>query len=240
MHVFYHPAITEAVNWLPEEESWHAVKVLRLGRGSEIVIVDGKGGYYQARIEEPVPVRCVFSVSRIIKNFGLKSFRLHIGIAPTQQMDRFEWFLEKATEIGIDTITPLLCDHSERTKLRTDRLERILIAAMKQSVRAYLPALNPLQSFSEFLSSNCQGLRFIAHCGSGERSPLFKLLQPCSDILILIGPEGDFSEEEVKLALDKGFYPVSLGESRLRTETAGVVACHTVHLSQMSIRSQDQ
>ena len=227
MAIFYVPILTSG-NVLPEEESQHAVKVLRLQVGDEIVIVDGVGGFYKAKITNPHPKHCGFEMIESQTEFGKRHYRLHIAIAPTKNIERLEWFIEKATEIGIDEITPLVCRFSERKIVKEERLEKIIISAAKQSVKAYFPKLNTLCTFDELLKRYSASQKFIAHCYDEDKKLLQTEIQKSSDILILIGPEGDFSKEEVEKAISHGFVPVSLGESRLRTETAGVVACHTV------------
>ena len=229
MHLFYVPNIATE-NILPEEESQHAVKVLRLKSGDEIVLVDGRGGWYRAEITNPHPKRCEFEIKETILEYGKRNYKLHIAIAPTKNIERFEWFLEKATEIGIDEITPLLCQFSERKIIKPERLEKIIVSASKQSLKAYFPILNPLCSFNEFLKNNDATQKFIAHCYEEDKKTLQSLYTKSSDVIILIGPEGDFSPKEVEKALKSNYLPVSLGESRLRTETAGVVACHTITL----------
>ena len=230
MQLFYIPEVSGSVVSLDATESKHAVKVLRLSKGDPIRIVDGKGGFYEAKILDDNPKNCKLSVLKSEKEFGKKTFKLHIAIAPTKNIDRFEWFLEKATEIGIDEITPILSEHSERKVIKPERLEKIILSAMKQSVKAYLPVLNKLTSVRDLISGSTTKNKFIAHCIQGEKSHLKNEINKNKDILILIGPEGDFSEEEVGLAKENGFREISLGSSRLRTETAGVVACHIVNL----------
>lgn len=226
MHIFYVPNIASSL--LSEEESLHAVKVLRLQAGDAIVVVDGSGGYHQASITLPHPKHCAFEITKSIYDYGKRNYRLHIAIAPTKNIERFEWFIEKAVEIGVDTITPVLCRYSERKIIKTERLEKIIVSAAKQSIKAYFPVLNPLCTFDELLEQHTAKVKFIAHCYPGEKALLKDLISDQEDILLLIGPEGDFSPEEVEKALHNGFQPVSLGESRLRTETAGVVACAMV------------
>jgi 16S rRNA (uracil1498-N3)-methyltransferase len=226
MHIFYVLNISSSL--LSEEESLHAVKVLRLQAGDAIVVVDGTGGYHQARTTQPHPKRCAFEVIESIYDYGKRNYRLHIAIAPTKNIERFEWFIEKAVEIGVDTITPMLCRYSERKIIKTERLEKIIISAAKQSIKALFPVLNTLCTFDELLKQHAAKAKFIAHCYPGEKSLLKDLLPGQDDILLLIGPEGDFSPEEVEKALQYGFRAVSLGESRLRTETAGIVACAQV------------
>jgi len=228
MALFYVPSLTVPV--LPEEESQHAVKVLRLQVGEEITVVDGAGGLYKARITNPHPKHCSFEITETILEYGKRDYRLHIAIAPTKNMERLEWFIEKATEIGIDEITPVICRYSERKIVKAERLEKIIISAAKQSLKAYFPKLNPQCSFDELMKTHQASQKFIAHCYEEDKRLLQNEITKASDVLILIGPEGDFSKEEVQKALSLGFIPVSLGNSRLRTETAGVVACHTVSL----------
>ena len=229
MTLFYVPTLaTEHV--LPEEESLHAVKVLRLKVGDGLVVVDGVGGYHSAKITLPHPKRCAFELIESQFEFGKRDYKLHIAIAPTKNMDRLEWFIEKATEIGIDEITPIICRFSERKMVKAERLEKIIVSAAKQSVKAYFPKLNPQCTFDELIKNHQATQKFIAHCYDSEKRQLKTEIVPAKDMLVLIGPEGDFSKEEVDKAIKNGFLPVSLGESRLRTETAGVVACHTVSL----------
>lgn len=229
MTLFYVPNLaTEHV--LPEEESLHAVKVLRLKVGDELVVVDGVGGYHIAKITLPHPKRCAFELIESQFEFGKRDYKLHIAIAPTKNMDRLEWFVEKATEIGIDEITPIICRFSERKMVKAERLEKIIVSAAKQSVKAYFPKLNPQCTFDELIKNHQATQKFIAHCYNSEKRQLKTEIVPAKDMLVLIGPEGDFSKEEVDKAIKSGYLPVSLGESRLRTETAGVVACHTVSL----------
>lgn len=230
MHIFYTPDITGNSYTLDETESKHSIRVLRLEQGDEIILVDGKGGFFTAQIVDPNPKRCSVRVTRSELNFGLRNYNVHIAIAPTKNIERIEWFLEKATEIGINHITPLLCRFSERKEIKTERLEKVMVSAMKQSLKAYLPRLDALTRFNDLIAQPFEGQKFIAHCDEQHRDQLKKMIQPNQNYLILIGPEGDFSSEEIKMAIDAGFLPVSLGESRLRTETAGVVACHTFNL----------
>lgn len=230
MHIFYTPDLSGNTYTLDETESKHCVRVLRLEKGDEITLVDGRGGFYLAEIDDPNPKRCAVKIVKAEHNFGKTSFKVHIAIAPTKNIERIEWFLEKATEIGIDRVTPLLCRFSERKEIKAERLEKVMISAMKQSLKAYLPQLDELTKFNEFIQQPFNGQKFIAHCDDQHRDLLRNKVIFGQNCLILIGPEGDFSSEEIELALKQGFQPVSLGESRLRTETAGLVACHTVNL----------
>lgn len=230
--LFYTPGFSgEATQYmLPEEESQHAVKVLRMNAGEHIHLINGRGGLFEAEIVSPHPKRCEVKILSSTYEYGKPKFRLHIAIAPTKMNERMEWFLEKATEIGIDEITPVICRFSERKELKIPRMEKILIAAMKQSVKAYLPKLNEPCPIEQLLKSEVAGQKFIAHCYEDEKWLLKDAYSIGSDAVVLIGPEGDFSKEEVAQALQAGYKPVSLGNSRLRTETAGVVACHTINL----------
>jgi 16S rRNA (uracil1498-N3)-methyltransferase len=229
MALFYVPNLI-AGNVLPEEESQHAVKVLRLQAGDGITVVDGAGGFYKAIITNPHHKRCAFEITETTLEFGKRNYNLHIAIAPTKNIERLEWFIEKATEIGVDEITPIVCRFSERKVVKEERLEKIIVSAAKQSLKAFFPKLNPLCTFDELMKNHQALQKFIAHCYEEDKRLLQGEIQKSSDVLILIGPEGDFSKEEVQKAINVGFVPVSLGNSRLRTETAGVVACHTVSL----------
>ena len=231
MYLFYCPDI-EKQQTLSEEESAHCVRVLRYTAGDEILITDGKGTTYTARITNPHPKHCDFEIISREKQEKHHAFHLHIAIAPTKNIERMEWAIEKCMEIGVDEITPLLCRFSERKQLRTDRLEKIILSAAKQSLTPYLPVLHELTPYEEFIKeqSQGQGQKFIAHCYKDEKRLLKDEIELGRDVLVLIGPEGDFSEKEVADALAAGFIPVSLGNSRLRTETAAVVACHTAVL----------
>lgn len=228
MALFFAPQIAEAP-FLNEEESLHCVKVLRLSQGDTIQVIDGIGTLYDARIVVPSPKRVEVEILAAHPDFGSHPYELHMAVAPTKNIDRFEWFVEKAVEIGVDSITPLLCRYSERKVIKLERLEKIAISAAKQSLKGKVPVIHSLTSIEQFLSEAPEGQRFIAHCHEdGERLLLSKQIQPGSVCSVLIGPEGDFSEEEVAKAMKTGFIPVSLGNSRLRTETAAVVATHTV------------
>lgn len=230
MHIFYTPDISGNTYTLDETESKHCVRVLRLEKGDEITLVNGRGGFYTAEITDPNPKRCAVKVIHSELNSGLRNFQVHMAIAPTKNIERIEWFLEKATEIGIDRVIPLLCQHSERKEIKHDRLEKVMVSAMKQSLKAFLPQLDELTRFNDLIRQPFEGQKFIAHCEDQHRDLLKNLIIPNQKSLILIGPEGDFSPEEIQAAVQSGFKPVSLGNSRLRTETAGVVACHTVNL----------
>lgn len=231
MHLFYVPNISGTEVILDETESKHAIRVLRLQYGNQVEIIDGAGGFYKAQITDANPKRCRLQIVESQKEYGKKDFHLHIAIAPTKNTDRFEWFLEKATEIGIDEITPLLTTHSERKVVNPERLEKILVSAMKQSLKAYLPGLNEMTAFKELVVSNKTKNKYIAYCDNIQKTHLKNIVTGGEDSLVLIGPEGDFSPDEVELAIKNGFTVVSLGSSRLRTETAGIVACNIVNLA---------
>ena len=215
---------------LNKEESRHCIKVLRLKKGDPILVMNGKGSIYKAVIDNPDSNACHVTILNEESRQSNRSYHLTIAIAPTKNMDRFEWFLEKSTEIGIDRIVPIICQHSERKDLKTERLEKILISAIKQSGQLFLPELTQPILYKDFIRQSFNADKFIAHCDAGEKSGFKNSLIAGRNVVILIGPEGDFDSAEIKLAMEQNFVPVSLGESRLRTETAGIVACHTVCL----------
>jgi len=229
MYLFYAPGLKNDTHVMTKDESRHCIKSLRLGRNDFVHLTDGRGNLFQARIVEDDPHRCVVEVEQTWPEYGKRPFTLHVALAPTKNIKRFEWFLEKVTELGIDEITPLRCFHSERKQVNRERMNRILISAMKQSLKTYLPQLHEMRSFADFVRNTCQDNRYMGY--SEEDTPHLKQrYRPGENALIVIGPEGDFSHEEVALARDHGFLTVSLGQSRLRTETAGVVAAHSIHL----------
>lgn len=230
MQIFFKPGISGDEVMLDELESKHCIKVLRMVPGDRVQLVDGQGGFYTASVAVADPRRCRLKIETTEKEFGKSSINIHIAIAPTKNIERFEWFLEKATEIGISEITPLITEHSERKIIHPDRLEKILVSAIKQSLKAYLPKLNPLTGLHDFMANSFAGQKFIAHCYPSEKGFLKDLINKGSDTVVMIGPEGDFSEAEVELSKKSGFTEISLGQARLRTETAGVVACHTLNL----------
>jgi len=225
MKVFYFQNTGEQKIILDEEESIHAIRVLRLKENDEVHLIDGIGGLFKAKISNAHPKKCEVQIEEKIEIYKRKYYK-HIAIAPPKSIDRFEWFLEKATEIGVDEITPLLTDRSERKNLNVERLEKILTSTMKQCIQPFRPKLNPLMRYSDFISQHTKG--YIAHLETGEEELLQKIYQPGNDCLILIGPEGDFSPAEVVLAKQNGYTSISLGHSRLRVETAGLAACHTI------------
>ena len=227
MQLFYCPEILNDSHYLNSEESKHCIKVLRKSEGDLINLIDGVGGFYEARITLASQKKVLFEIEKQWAE-AKRDYKLHIAIAPTKNNDRLEWFLEKVTEIGIDEITPIICHHSERKVIKEERLKKIILSATKQSLKATIPVLNSITTFKEFISirhiSNC----FIAHCEESNKMSLKSEI--AKNTTILIGPEGDFSATEIEAALLNKFTPVSLGNSRLRTETAGIVACHTIAL----------
>jgi 16S rRNA (uracil1498-N3)-methyltransferase len=229
MHLFYTPDIQTAIYQLDEEESKHCIKVLRLKTGDKVNLIDGRGGFYLAEIIDEHPKRTVLNIIDTTLEFGKRNHYLHIAIAPTKNIDRFEWFLEKATEIGIDEITPIICDRSERKEIKTDRSNKIITSAIKQSLKAYHPKLNNYISFKTFISQASADLKLIAHCEEDKKFAIANAFKLHQKYLILIGPEGDFSPSEIELALQNGFIPITLGESRLRTETAALEACFEIN-----------
>ncbi|MGS2761996.1 16S rRNA (uracil(1498)-N(3))-methyltransferase [Sinomicrobium sp. M5D2P9] len=232
MNLFYSPDITGEKKQFTfdKEESRHIVRVLRKSEGDSIYLTNGKGWIFQAEITLADIRHCTARITEKSRQEP-RNYYIHLAVAPTKMNDRYEWFLEKATEIGIDEITPVICEHSERTVVKTERLEKIVQSAMKQSLSAYLPKLNPPVPLESLLQQEADGQLFIAHCEEdGERHRLKEKVVPEQKVTVLIGPEGDFSIKEIALALNKGYIPVSLGNTRLRTETAAVVACHTVAL----------
>lgn len=198
--------------------------------GQPIQLVDGRGGWYTAVLKEVHPKRAVVDVVAVKTAHYSRPYHLHVAVAPTKQVERLEWFLEKATEVGVDEITPIICEHSERKDVKADRLNKVMVAAMKQSLKAYLPKLNRTTKLSDFLKSRDGGQSFIAHCAEGEKHYLSQLLTPFGRYTILIGPEGDFSTAEIQAAMDRGYAPISLGDTRLRTETAALTACLEVSI----------
>lgn len=229
MNLFYQPLISEGIHHLDEEESRHCVKVLRKNSGDRIHLTDGKGFFYDALISKPDFRQCQFSIEKTIPAEA-RDYTIHIAIAPTKNADRIEWFVEKATEFGIDKITLIECENSERTFLKTERLRKIAVSAMKQSLKATLPVIDDLMPFSDLIASSKEAGKFIAYVDNSNTVHLQHVAARSQASVVLIGPEGDFSQGEVTLALKAGFTKVSLGKSRLRTETAAVAACHILNL----------
>jgi 16S rRNA (uracil1498-N3)-methyltransferase len=229
MHIFYTPNINSNTLILSEEESKHCIKVLRLDVGSLLHLVDGIGGFYDAIIEDAHPKRTKLIIINKLENFSKRNHYLHIAIAPTKNIERVEWFLEKATEIGIDEITPLICDRSERKEIKTERLNKVITSAVKQSIKAFHPKLNEAVRFTDLVSKSTNTQKFIAHCIDGSKVSIKDQLITNGNYLVMIGPEGDFTLQEVEAAVNNNFIPISLGESRLRTETAALEACFEIN-----------
>ncbi|WP_318308073.1 16S rRNA (uracil(1498)-N(3))-methyltransferase [Flagellimonas crocea] len=230
MQLFYNPSLDYSAKQFifPPDESKHIVRVLRKTEGDIVHITNGKGYLFEAEILEPDQKKCKARIISERKSIP-KRYKLHMVVAPTKMNDRYEWFLEKATEIGVDEITPIICEHSERKTLKMKRMERVLQSAMKQSLQTVLPKLNPPIAYNDFMESDTSlGFKFIAHCLDGEKMELKRRVIADNDATILIGPEGDFSKEEIDLAKSKAYIPISLGINRLRTETAAIVSCATV------------
>ena len=231
MHLFYTPDIEPNYSqyFLNEEESKHCIRVLRLGAGDQVQLIYGRGGLYTAEISDAHPKRTILQIKSVAGGFNKRNHYLHIAIAPTKNIERLEWFMEKATEIGIDEISLIICQRSERKEAKIDRLNKIITSAVKQSIKAYHPVLNEIESFNHLISRGFNGQKFIAHCISGDKISLRDALIAKGEYLILIGPEGDFTPKEVEDALQNGFKAITLGESRLRTETAALEACFEVN-----------
>jgi len=229
MHLFYNTVISDNIINLCEEESKHCVRVLRLKQNDIVWITDGLGKMYKTSIIDDNKKNCVLQVVEVFENYKKRPFKLHVAISTLQSADRLEWFVEKATEVGVDEITPILCEHSELKNVNIKRLQKVAVSAMKQSLKAYLPKINSLIKFSDFIKNDFIGQKGIAYC-IDERKHIADWYTKNSDYLILIGPEGDFSQKEIDLALQNKFTGISLGNSRLRTETAAVTACVAVNL----------
>ena len=233
---FYAPEVSPNGGDLDGTEAQHALRVLRLGMGDEILLADGKGCFYRAVITAATGHRCSYRVEETLPQEPAWKGHLHLAMAPTKLIDRVEWFAEKATEIGFDELSFLDCQFSERRVVKEDRIDKILVSAMKQSHKAWKPKLNGMQRFRDFVGQEREGDKFICHCydesdvGGGEKPHLFDVLREGVPTTVLIGPEGDFSVEEVKFALQNGYRSVTLGGSRLRTETAALVAVHMMQL----------
>ena len=227
MQVFYSPEIINGNLFLNKTESQHCIRVLRLRKNDIIGLIDGKGGLFEARIVSENPDRCEVQVIKQIENHNKRNFYLHIAIALTKSTDRFEWFIEKATEIGIDEITPLICSRSERRTVKMERLQKIIISSMKQALVSMIPKLNEIKTFEKLISDS--GIttfnKYICHCSQGERQKLKEIYSPGTNVIVVIGPEGDFTNDEIQFAERNNFKSVTLGDNRLRTETAGIAIC---------------
>ena len=230
MNVFYLPNAQIGTISFPEEESKHIVKVLRMKEGDSFCVTDGVGSLYDAALVDAHPKRAMANLSNKRNGYDIRDFKVSIAIAPTKLNERTEWFLEKATEIGIDEVKLFSSYHSERRVANVERFKKIVVSAMKQSVKSKMPLVEEMTSFDKLVKQNYEGQKFIAWIDDDVKEQLCDLYKKGENALVLIGPEGDFSKEEVALAKENGFVPVSLGEARLRTETAAVVACHTIQL----------
>ena len=230
MQLFYTPEISGNTYVFSKEESGHCIRVLRKKLGDNILLVDGKGNLYTTELINDNPKACEVQVNSIQKEFGKTDAYIHLAVAPTKNNDRYEWFLEKATELGIHEITPIICDRSERKVIKTERMNKILVSAMKQSLKGYLPKLNEAIKFEDFIKKNTQGDSFIAHCEKTEKISLKDCIKKSQNTLVMIGPEGDFTTKDIQLAEANGIQSVELGEARLRTETAAIVSCHLLNL----------
>jgi len=229
MQLFYNPDITSTTESFSfdKEESKHIVKVLRKKDTDILFVTNGLGSLFKTEITLAIDTKCTVKILEVIAS-EVPKYQVHLAVAPTKMNDRYEWFLEKATEIGITEITPLLCDHSERKQIKTDRFDKILLSAMKQSNQYFLPKLNEPVAFKDFIKLKREGLCLIAHCEETNKKSLKEVLKAKQSVTMLIGPEGDFSPKEIQSALENHYVPVTLGNTRLRTETAAIVACHSV------------
>lgn len=230
MQLFYNPNIDKDTQQITFDkiESRHIVKVLRKKEGDHIYITNGKGLLFISQIDIANDKRCLVSISNIEEKTKSREYRLHVAIAPTKNNERFEWFLEKATEIGIDEITPIVTQNSERKIIKKERLEKIIQSAMKQSLKYHLPVLNDIMTFDEFLKIKKEENIYIAHCNDGDKKLMKEIIKPKESIILLIGPEGDFSPAEVIKSLKANYISITLGETRLRTETAAIVAVQNI------------
>jgi 16S rRNA (uracil1498-N3)-methyltransferase len=230
MQIFYAPDIAGKYYTLDEKESRHLVRVMRMVKGADVKLIDGKGNLYEGFISQPDQNKCIIELTSEIKDFEKRNYKLHIAISPLKNPERFEWFVEKSVEIGIDEITPVICKNTEKPGIKSERVNNLIISAMKQSLKAKRTVLNEITGFKDFLNKNIEGTKMIAHCNnSNGRKKISDVYSKNSDSIILIGPEGDFSSDEIDMAVKKGFLPIHLGTSRLRTETAGLAACHSVY-----------
>ena len=215
---------------LDENESKHIIRVLRMAKGTGVKLIDGKGNLYEGIIDDPDQKKCTIAITGIIKDFEKRNYRLHIAISPLKNPERFEWFVEKSVEIGVDEITPLICRNTEKPGIKSERINNLIISAMKQSLKATKTILNPPVHFNDFMIMDHDGIKMIAHCNdSFRRSKISEVYSKNENAVILIGPEGDFSDDEIKNAIGKWIYSGSSWNSRLRTETAGIAACHSVY-----------
>lgn len=229
MHLFYTNNLDSDLVELPKDEAMHCTRVLRLQAGEEILLTDGLGQMCRATIMNADNRGCIVQITERKHEYQKRGYRLHVAVAPTKNAARMEWFLEKAVEIGIDELTPIICQHSERSFIKTERLEKIAVSAMKQSLKAYKPTINEPTKLSDFLKLPAEGQKFIAHCEGDERTSLKEACTAGTPITVLIGPEGDFSKAEIEAAFAAGYKAITLGTSRLRTETAALASCFFVN-----------
>lgn len=234
MQLFYTYSIDGDFALFSQGESTHCLRVLRMHVGDTISFTDGKGNLYEGTIIHDDPNAMKVAITTTISGYGQRKYRLHIAISPLKNEDRFEWFIEKAVEIGIDEITPLICNRTEKKRFRRERLEALILSAMKQSVKTFLPHLSEPITMTDFLAKAWREKKIIACCDSElERQAITEAVSGKTDIVIMIGPEGDFTDEETRLAISAGFTPVHMGPARLRTETAGIAACCSVYLASL-------
>lgn len=229
MQLFYNSTVTEETEnfYFDKEESKHIVKVLRKNSGDILYVTNGLGFLFKTEIVLASDSKCSVKIIAT-EQAEIPKYKLHLAVAPTKMNDRYEWFLEKATEMGVTEITPIICEHSERKFIKNERFDKIILSAMKQSLQFYLPKLNEPISFKDFIKNNEDDVLLIAHCEETDKKSLKDILEPSKNMTILIGPEGDFSNKEIQMALEHKYIPVTLGKTRLRTETAAIVACHSV------------
>jgi 16S rRNA (uracil1498-N3)-methyltransferase len=231
MQIFYAPDINSNTYTLDPNESKHLIRVLRMAKGAHVRLIDGKGNLYEGIINEPDQTSCIIEITGKIDDFEKRHYRLHIAISPLKNPERFELLIEKIVEIGIDEITPIICRNTEKPGIKSGRINNIIISAMKQSLKANKPILNDPCSFKDFICTDPSGIRMIAHCNDSiERDRLSDVYVKNDNAVVMIGPEGDFSTEEINSAISRGFKSIHLGPSRLRTETAGIAACHSIYL----------
>jgi 16S rRNA (uracil1498-N3)-methyltransferase len=230
MQIFYAPDITGDSYMLDKKESKHLIRVLRMIKGAEVRLIDGKGNLYEGIISDPDQNKCIIDITGSINDFEKRNWRLHMAISPLKNPERFEWFIEKSVEIGIDEVTPLICRNTEKPGIKPERVNNLIISAMKQSLKANKTILNAPCYFKDFINRDLRGIRMIAHCDDSiSRSRISEVYSKNEDAIIIIGPEGDFTSEEINTAVNGHFLSVHLGQSRLRTETAGVAACHSIY-----------
>ncbi len=231
MQVFYAPDIEGERYILNEKESRHIVRVLRMKKDDTVRLIDGKGNLYEGLIKEADQNKCLIEIVNVTRGFEKRNYNLHIAISPLKNPERLEWFVEKAVEIGVDRITPLKCYRTEKSGIKRERITNIIISAMKQSLKSELTELSPLTTFREFVAENYSGAKLVAHCDDFfDRKGIGETYVKRDNATIIIGPEGDLTGEEIKTAIENGFTSIHLGNSRLRTETAGIAACHSIYL----------